>query len=73
MWQTKNADSTVQMCSLTYLLKSAEKAWQQAPELLVPIQNGEKEFKIKDQTIAALNLFSGGTMFNTTLCKKALQ
>ena len=73
MWQTKNADSTVQMCPLTYLIKSAVRGWDYAPELLVPIQNGKMEFKIKDETIAALNLFAGGTMFATTLSEKALQ
>ena len=31
------------------------------------------EFKVKDLTIAALNLFAGGTTFPTTLSKKALE
>ena len=73
MWETKNTDSTVQMCSFSYLIKSADGGWRSAPELLVPIQNSGMEFKIKDQTIAALNLFAGGTMFATTLSKNALK
>ena len=73
MWETKNTDSTVQMCSLTYIIKSANGGWKSAPELLVPIQNSQMELKIKDLTIAALNLFSGGTQFATTQIKKALE
>lgn len=31
------------------------------------------KFEIKDKTLAALNLFAGGTMFTTDLSKKALK
>ena len=31
------------------------------------------KFEIKDNTLTALNLFAGGTMFTTDLCKKALK
>ena len=60
------------MCSFSYIIKSANEGWKSAPELLVPIQNSRVEFKLKDLTIAALNLFAGGTVFATTLQYKAL-
>ena len=72
MWETKSTSSTVSMCPFSYLIKSADGGWKSAPELLVPSQNNGTAIKIKDSTIAALNLFAGGTVFSTPLQKKAL-
>ena len=71
MWE--NTSASVSMCSFSYLIKSADGDWKLAPKLLVPIQKNGMEFKIKDNTLTALNLFAGGTMFTTDLCKKALK
>lgn len=73
MWETKSANSTVSMVPLSYLINSADREWKDAPKLLVPNQKDGSEFEIKDQTLAALNLFAGGTMFATPSRKEALK
>ena len=72
---SEGSSCSVSMCSVSYLLKAADSNWASPPELLVP-RRSQLDLKMGfcplPHTLAALSLFSGGTMFAKRSCKRAL-
>ena len=74
IWEA-GAECKMSMCSFSYLISAADCNWASPPKLMIPKRIGLdiNNFRPSEHTLAALNLFAGGTMFPTPSRKAALK